>query len=205
MNATPSHLIGAERRTYLAGADKARAAYRKRHGATTLRAIAERRAWQLQHAAPMSLAADRGGMSAVRKMHTARVEHLATITAPDRIGGPAAPDFLATITRDAEHAAERLEVLAPARKATATRKPAARKLASVPTPVETPAPVVEVDTSTAPATVPAPMPAMTRAARKATRRELAATMRAAGIRPEGDAWREACAAAGLPVRESVPA
>lgn len=57
----------------------------------------------------------------------------------------------------------------------------------------------------APETVPAPMPRMTRAARKATRREIAATMRAAGIRPEGEAWREACAAAGLVTSESVHA
>lgn len=51
----------------------------------------------------------------------------------------------------------------------------------------------------APDTVPAPMPAMTRAARKATRRELAAAMRAEGLRPEGAEWRRRCAAAGLPV------
>jgi hypothetical protein len=41
----------------------------------------------------------------------------------------------------------------------------------------------DVDTTPAPDTVPAPMPAMTRAARKATRRELAAAMRAEGLRP----------------------
>lgn len=67
---------------------------------------------------------------------------------------------------------------------------------------QTSAPAGETST---PETVPDPLPAMTRAARKATRRELAATMRAAGIRPEGQAWRDACAAAGLPVRDEVNA
>lgn len=57
----------------------------------------------------------------------------------------------------------------------------------------------DVDTTPAPDTVPAPMPAMTRAARKQTRREIAAAMRAEGLRPEGEEWRRRCAAAGLPV------
>lgn len=202
MSTTPAHLIGAERITYRLAADKARTAYRRKHGAAVEMPREDRRKWNAAHGARLALAADRAGMNAVRKAHRTRVDQLATMSDPTRVGGAVSGEFLAIITADAEHAAARLEVLAPAttRKAPA-RKPAA-KLAAVPTPTEE---SPTVDTRTTPATVPAPMPPMSRAARKATRRELAATLRAAGIRPEGDAWREACAAAGLPVRESVPA
>lgn len=250
----PTHLAGAERNVYVMAADRARAAYRKRTGATALQTIGERRSWLMVHGATMASKADAAGMTAVRKMHTARVVTLETATDPARIGGPATGEHLAILTREADYAAERLAILAPVK---APRKTA--KLASVPdvaaAPVESMPEVTRyADTATsalekmrkpytwrqlskdervalvaelatradvaprvervelasvapvdvpvapvavAPETVPAPMPAMTRAARKATRRELAATMRAAGIKPEGYAWREACRAAGL--------
>lgn len=269
-NMIPAHLIGAERRTYLAGADKARVAFRKRTGANVLQTIGERREWLAVHGTTMASKAEAAGMAAVRKMHTARVVTLETATDAGRIGGPADGEHLAILTREAEYAAERLAILSPV-KAPRVRKSAARKIASVPDvvaveSVDVVAPAAEVgrvtvttvgrdgkvrksrklspadcapvaalvtcpecgtvnesgemceqcarpampddapaDVVTAPETVPAPMPRMTRAARKATRRELAASMRAAGIRPEGDAWREACAAAGLVAPADVSA
>lgn len=267
----PTHLAGAERNVYVKAADRARAAYRKRTGATALQTIGERRAWLMAHGATMASKADAAGMTAVRKLHTTRVTALEIATDATRIGGAATGDHLAILTRQAEYATERLAILSPVK---APRKPA--KLASVPDvvaePVETPAPVdvwapvihaawtrqngavtdsgpvcahahdvvtladVEnvgewlatvgdivacescaaivaslppapvdivaeaVDSGrvilvsvgaepVAPEIVPAPMPAMTRAARKASRRELAATMRAAGIKPDGLAWQ----------------
>lgn len=211
---TPAVLIGDERTTYRLAADKARTAYRRKHGATTLQNIVERRAWQTAHAAPMAAAADRSGMTAVRKAHQRRVDHLTTATEPDRVGGPAVGEFLAMLTSDAEHAAARLDILAPLKRKPAVRKAATPQLTAVPDVVEESAEILAAGVDSgrvllvavgAPETVPAPMPAMTRAARKATRREIAATLRAAGIRPEGSAWRDACAAAGLPVRDEVSA
>lgn len=221
---TPTHLIGAERRVYVAGADKSRKAYRTKHGAGHLRTIGERRDWQALHATGLAIAAERGGMSAVRKMHAARVAILETMSDPTRVGGPATGDHLAILTRDAEHAAERLAILAPAKsRKPAARKTPARKLASVPDvvetvaaivePVETPAPIVAACVGKAcewqdgcaddwcpnrpenkpvtPEGVPADVQTypQIRAARKASRRELAATMRAAGLVPNGVAWQ----------------
>lgn len=105
--------------------------------------------------------------------------------------------------------AEIVDPCAPAKRA--RKAPAkSRKLAAVPDVTPEPATVPDelaagIDSgrviltvvSDAPATVPAPMPPMTWAARKATRREIAAKLRAQGIRPTGEAWREACRAAGL--------
>jgi hypothetical protein len=237
---TPAVLVGDERTIYVMAADRSRAAYRRKHGATTLQTIAERRAWTLAHGVPMAAAAERGGMNAVRKMHRARVETLATMTRPDRVGGPVTGVYLDVITREAEQSAARLDALAAPRKTTA-RKPAqaknsrvaAKKLGVAPVEISpvavdntpeavearramfaglgwstTPAaaPVASVDVAeTAPATVPAPMPKMTRAAAKQTRREIAAAMRAEGLRPEGEEWRARCAAAGLVVRDGVSA
>lgn len=274
----PAELIGAERRIYVNGADRARVAYRKRHGANMLHTIAERRAWNQSHGPNLAAAAMRGGLAAVWKIHTARVDMLETMSDATRVGGAATGAHLATLTRQAEYAAARLEILATIGKAprkSAAKPVKARKLASVPDvvaePVETPAPVdvwapvihavwtrqdgavtdsgpvcrhahdvvtladvenvgewlatvgdivacescvaivaslppapvdivaaavdsgrmivVSVGEPVAPATVPAPMPAMSYAARKASRRELAATMRAAGIKPDGVAWQ----------------
>lgn len=72
-------------------------------------------------------------------------------------------------------------VVKPVRKA---RKAAVRKPAKVATPAVVPVSVV-------PATVPAPMPRMTRAARQASNRELAAAMRAAGIKVTPENWAAA--------------
>lgn len=83
-----------------------------------------------------------------------------------------------------------LETPKPARKV--TRKPAARKPRALAA-VKTPAPVV-AETVT-PETVPAPMPKQTHAAKKASNRELAAAMRAAGIKITADSW--AAAKAGM--------
>jgi hypothetical protein len=104
------------------------------------------------------------------------------------------------------------EITDPCAPVKGTRKP--RKLAAVPAPVETAEPVAEstgdvlaagiesghviiATVTDTPASVPAPMPAMTWAARKATRRELAAKLRAQGVRPSGEAWISACREAGL--------
>jgi hypothetical protein len=116
------------------------------------------------------------------------------------------------------------EIVDPCAPVKAPRKP--RKLAAVPAPVETAKPAESVDVPAsdvlaagvesgrvaivtvdvpAPATVPAPMPAMTWQARKATRREIAAKLRAAGIRPAGEEWRRACLEAGLTVADEVRA
>lgn len=60
-------------------------------------------------------------------------------------------------------------------------------------------PMADVDEPAAPETVPEPMPGMTRAARRASNRELAARMRAAGLTPAGEPWR--LAVAGVPLED----
>lgn len=211
----PKNLTREESLTYRAAASRARTAYLKKNGTPSLavtdgRTLEETRAmltehatsWHAEHDGPMADAAHRAGMNAARKLNRDRVKRLETFRAKT-IGTPR-PDFLATLEDEAATAAARLEVLTAKPAKTSTRKPAkVRKLTAAPDAVETPtAPEVTVS---APETVPAPMPPMTRAARKQTRREIAAKMRAEGVKPEGQAWRDACAAAGLPVRDEVSA
>lgn len=64
------------------------------------------------------------------------------------------------------------------------------------TPVRKSRPVEPVETP-APTTVPAPMPAMTHAAARQSRRELAASRRAAGLSVSGPDWIAAKIAAGI--------
>lgn len=86
-------------------------------------------------------------------------------------------------------AARKVRAVKPA----TVKAPAKREARAVkPAPVETPAPLE-------PAAVPEPMPAQTWAARKASRRELAAAMRAAGLTPSGQTWE--LAKAGTPIAD----
>lgn len=205
----PAEIVGDERHIYTAAADRSRKAYRRKHGANVTLTLSERRAWNLAHRDKLAAAAARAGLAAVRKTHRARVDQLATMTDPDRIGGPASGEWLAILERDAAHAAARLEVLAAIGK-TPRKTPVRRKSATVETVTEpTPATVpVELAAAVesgravvipigaprpAPATVPAPMPRQTRAARRQSRRELADALRAVGLRPAGDVWTLATA------------
>lgn len=226
----PAELAGAERHTWQVGADRARKAYRTKHGANVTLTLDERRAWNAEHGAAMAAAAMRSGVAAVRRMHTARVHEAAEMCDPSRIGGPARGAYRERIQAAAVASEERLAALASVGKAprkAAARKPAKGKNFEI-APVELADPSEKIlvpetvtcpqcgsvndrademcdqcarpivaDDVTAPETVPAPMPRMTRAARKATRREIAASMRAAGVKPEGQAWIDACRAAGL--------
>lgn len=93
-----------------------------------------------------------------------------------------------------ERAAEILKPAKPAAVKPAARKP--RKAAAA-----KPAPVVE--TVPTPVASEAPRAPMTFAARKASRRELAARLRAQGIKPAGEAWETAKREAGLAFAEAA--
>ena len=213
-----SELLPGELSVYRRAAGRARLAYKRKHGtcavpvpdgyrvggsgatpwewrddAARLEVAAETaaraEAWERTHADAYAAAAHRAGVSAVKRTLVKRSE-------------------------DPRHAADsmaRLEVLGLVGRKS-TRKPAAPKPAAVESPAVDVAPVPVVESAPVgpaapvadvPATVPAPMPAMTRAARKASNRELADRMRAAGLTPSGDAWR--LAQSGVPLEELAAA
>lgn len=180
-------LTDGERGIYGKAATRARLAYLKRHGSaatvnvagqvtTASKVHAHAAAWRLEHGAAYDAAADRAGVAAVKKLHTARA-----VTGY----GPATA---------------RLEALGLTGKRAATSRKRATvtpvAVADVPaTPVVVPVTVPDV----AVVTVPAPMPEQTRAARRASNRELAAAMRAVGLEPRGDAWH--LARTGMPLED----
>ena len=176
----PAGLSGAEAIAYRAGYTRGARAYAKKTGGPVVvhngdapapgsaarkmlgRQLAERgRAYRVE-CHPI---AHKAGMTALRS-------YLRKIGATDRLGeivDPCAP------------------VKSSTRKPASTRKASAR-IIPAPEPVETPAPVVEPVT---PATVADPMPRQTHAAKKASNRELAEAMRAAGVKITPDTWAAA--------------
>lgn len=136
--------------------------------------------------------AHKAGMSALRSYlrktgQTARLEEIRDPLAPVKAAGKA---------KTSRKAAKPSDVLAAGiesgRVVIIDATPAARILGE-----PDPAPVEPAE----PTTVPDPLPAQTWAARKQSRRELAAAMRAAGIKPAGEAWERA--KSGTPLAELV--
>lgn len=166
-------------------------------------------AWERTHRAAYERAAARGGESAVKSLHARHGKALADAVAREVC--PASGAELAALTAAADAAADRLAVLGLTTRTRAAKPAAPVDVAPVAEPAAPVADIVDAGIASgrvilasvtpiaaakpaadvAPATVPAPMPAMTRAARKASNRDLAAAMRAAGIAITPDTWNAA--------------
>ena len=166
---------------------KARLAYKRKHGfiaadVPVSELAARNAAWELAHRVGYDAAAYTAGVSAIKRLHKryGTLERLTELgiagRAPRKSAAPVVVESVET--------------------------PAPVVLAPVVEIHAVPAPIV-VPVSVTPDSVPAPMPAMTRAARKASRLELAARMRAAGMVPAGEPWR--LANEGVPLEDIAAA
>lgn len=196
-------LDAGERLTFHAARDRAWDRYRGKHGSRVARLAGEEptrygqlvrehaAAWNVEHLEAVRADVYKAVRAAVKRRHAkvikAPAEYVAkcTVTAPDAA-------YLARLEAAAESSRTRMVELGlvpvkGAKSAGSTR----RKGQSVkPAPVEPVAPVAE-SVPTVPDAVPAPMPRMRRAARKASNRELAARMRAAGVPITAESWAAA--------------
>lgn len=167
----PAGLDAGERSTYGQGAEKGRAAYLRKHGAPSVGAPTR---------SPALGSPERAELA--REVHAAAdawwSEHGHAFDAQAHAYG-----MRAVRKWWADRGmTDRLEAYAaPKRSRAAVARPAVV--------VEVATPAVEVVAESV--TVPEPMPRMTRAARKASNRELAAAMRAAGVAVTAETWAAA--------------